>query len=186
MRHAVRRNGPTSSMPSQEYLNLSDRELSDMVAYIRSVPPVNRDVGTVTFGPIFSFMIASDPGVLIAYAINHDKPHAIEPPAAASSAEMGEHIVQVCRGCHGLNLSGGKLPGDPNMPIVANLTPHESGLKSWREDDLIRAIREGVRKDGTAISEMMPWKAYRQMTDTEIKAMWAYLQTLPALEKGNR
>jgi hypothetical protein len=78
------------------------------------------------------------------------------------------------------------LQGDPNMPIVANLTPHESGLKSWSEDDFIRAIREGVRKDGSAISESMPWKAYRQMTDTEIKAIWAYLQTLPPIEKGSR
>jgi mono/diheme cytochrome c family protein len=186
VRHAVRRNGQTSSMPSQEYLNLSDRELSDTVAYIVSMPPVNRDVGTVKFGPVFSFLIATDPHALVAYAIDHDKPHAVEPPVAAANAEMGEHIVQVCRGCHGLNLSGGKLAGDPNMPVVANLTPHESGLKSWSEADFMRAIREGVRKDGTAISEMMPWKAYRQMTDIEIRAMWAYLQTLSAVEKGSR
>ncbi len=32
---------------------------------------------------------------------------------------------------------------------------------------------------------MMPWKAYGQMTDTELKAVWAYLQTVPAREKGN-
>jgi hypothetical protein len=49
----------------------------------------------------------------------------------------------------------------------------------------MRALREGKRKDGTAISTMMPWKAYEQMTDTEIKAVWAYLRTVPALEKGN-
>jgi hypothetical protein len=40
--------------------------------------------------------------------------------------------------------------------------------------------------DGTAISKMMPWKAYGQMTDTELKAVWAYLQTVLAVEKGNR
>lgn len=72
------------------------------------------------------------------------------------------------------------------MPIVANLTPHESGLKGWTEEDFIRALREGKRKDGSAISEYMPWKAYGQMSDAELKAIWAYLQTVPAAEKGER
>ena len=77
------------------------------------------------------------------------------------------------------------MQGDPDMPIVANITPHETGLKGWSENDFIRALREGKRKDGTAIDNAMPWKVYGQMTDTEIKAVWAYLQTVPPLEKGN-
>ena len=39
---------------------------------------------------------------------------------------------------------------------------------------------------GRAISEAMPWRAYGQMGDAELKAMYAYLRTVPALEKGNR
>lgn len=185
VRHAVRRNGETSSMPSQDYLNLSDHELSDIVAYIRSMPPVNRNVGTVRFGPAFEFMIATDPNILVAFTIDHDKPHVAEPPDDIANVELGDHIVQVCRGCHGPTLSGGKLAGDPNMPIVANLTPHETGLNDWSEADFTRALRKGVRKDGTVISGMMPWKAYGQMTDTEIKAVWTYLQTVPAVPMGN-
>jgi mono/diheme cytochrome c family protein len=185
VRHAVRRNGHASSMPSQDYVNLSDHELSDIVAYIRSMPAVNRDMGPVRLGPVFSFLIATDPKSLSAFDIDHDKAHVVEPPAETPSIELGQHIVQVCRGCHGPQLSGGKLAGDPDMPIVANITPHETGLKSWSESDFFRAIREGKRKDGTAISEMMPWKAYGQMTDTELKAVWAYLQTVPAMDKGN-
>jgi hypothetical protein len=72
------------------------------------------------------------------------------------------------------------------MPIVANLTPDESGLKAWSEADFIRAIREGKRPDGSAISEYMPWKAYGQMSDDELKAIFAYLRTVPAKPKGNR
>jgi hypothetical protein len=71
------------------------------------------------------------------------------------------------------------------MPIVANITPHETGLSDWTEADFIRAMREGKRKDGTAISEFMPWRAYGQMSDAELRAIWAYLQTVPAVEKGN-
>jgi len=172
-------------MPSEEFVNLTDHELSDIVAYIRSMLAVNRDMGAVKLGPLFSFMIATDPKALVAFRIDHDAPHVVEPPVEAPSVQLGQHIVQVCRGCHGPQLSGGKLAGDPNMPIVANLTPHETGLRSWSESDFFRALREGKRRDGTAISKMMPWEAYGQMTDTELKAVWAYLQTVPAVAKGN-
>jgi cytochrome c553 len=185
VRHGVRHDGRTSSMPVVEFVNLSDHELSDIVAYIRAQPPLQRNMGAVRLGPVFAFLIATDPKALGAFTIDHDKPHAVEPPPEAASAELGQHIVQVCRGCHGENLSGGKLAGDPDMPIVANLTPHPTGLQGWTEADFIRAIREGKRKDGTDISRMMPWQAYGRMSDTELKAIWAYLQTVPPREKGN-
>jgi mono/diheme cytochrome c family protein len=185
VRHGVRHNGHTSSMPSQEFVNLSDHELSDIVAYIRSMPAVDRDMGGVKFGPVFEFVIATDSSALVAFTLDHDKAHAVEPPIEAPSVELGRYLAQVCRGCHGAQLSGGKLTGDPDMPIVANLTPHETGLKSWSEGDFIRALREGKRKDGTPISPMMPWQAFGKMSDTELKAVWAYLQTVPALGKGN-
>ena len=66
VRHGVRHNGRTSSMPVIEFLNLTDHEMSDIVAYVRSMPPVNRDLGPVKFGPVFSFMIATDPKALMA------------------------------------------------------------------------------------------------------------------------
>jgi mono/diheme cytochrome c family protein len=186
VRHGVRHNGRSSSMPSIDFLNLSDHELSDIVAYIRSVPAVNRRLETVRIGPLIAFAIATDPKMIGAFGIDHEATHAVEPPAATSSVELGRHIAQVCRGCHGPQLSGGKLAGDPAMPFVPNLTPHESGLESWSESDFMRALREGKRQDGTSIDEAMPWRAYGQMTDTELKAIWAYLQTVPPVPEGNR
>lgn len=186
VRHGLRRGGRTSTMPSIDFVNLSDRELSDIVAYIRSLPPVDRDPGKVEFGPVLNVMLALDGSAMLAFRVDHMKPHAVEPPAAAVNAEFGEHLVQVCRGCHGPNLSGGNLQGDPNMPIVANLTPHQSGLRGWTEADFTRALREGKRPDGSDISPYMPWQVYRNMSDTEIQAIWAYLQTLAPVEKGNR
>jgi mono/diheme cytochrome c family protein len=186
VRHGLRHGGRTSTMPSIDFVNLSDRELSDIVAYIRSMPPLDRDPGKVVLGPVFTVLLALDKSPLLAFSVDHMKPHDAEPPQAAANAEFGEHLVQVCRGCHGLNLSGGKLRGDPNMPIVANLTPHPSGLQGWSEADFTRALREGRRPDGTAISGYMPWKAYARLDETEISAMWAYLQTLAPVEKGRR
>jgi mono/diheme cytochrome c family protein len=186
VRHAVLHTGTSSSMPSQEFVNLTDHELSDVVSYIQAQPPVNRNPGTIWLGPVFAFLVARNPeSGLPAFKIDHNKAHVVDPPTASASAEFGLHIVQVCRGCHGPTLSGGKVDGDPNMPIVANLTPHETGLKEWTEADFIRALREGRRKDGSAINPAMPWKAYGQMSDTELKAVWAYLLTVPPVEKGH-
>ena len=186
VRHGIRHGGQTSSMPSTEFINLSDHELSDIVADIQSRPPVDRTMKPVSIGPVFSFVVGFGSGALPAYSIDHQKPHPVEPPVEAASVELGAHIAQVCRGCHGEYLSGGKISGDPNMPIVANITPHETGLKGWTEADFFRALKEGKRKDGTDILPQMPWKNYGQMKDVEIKALWAYLQTVPPMLKGSR
>ena len=186
VRHGIRHNGESSSMPAQEFVNLSDHELSDVVAYIKSLPPVDRDLGPTRLRPVFILVGAFVKDTFLATSINHQRAHAIEPPAATVSVEYGQHLVQVCRGCHGPTLAGGKITGDPNMPEVANLTPHESGLKNWTEADFMRALREGVRKDGTAIAAAMPWRTFGQMRDAEIQAIYAYLRTVPPLPKGAR
>jgi mono/diheme cytochrome c family protein len=186
VRHGLRQGGRTSSMPAVEFTNLSDRELSDIVAFIRSRPAVDHEVPKMRYGPVFAFLFASAPDYVVAFHVDHQKAHAREPPEAAPTAGFGEHLVQVCRGCHGPGLSGGKIQGDPNMPVVANLTPDESGLKAWSEADFIRALRDGKRPDGSAISEYMPWKAYGRMSDEELKAIYAYLRTVPPQPKGNR
>jgi len=186
VRHGVRHTGQSSSMPSTEFSTLSDHELSDIVAYINSRPAVDRTMKPAGFGPVFSFVVAFQSSALPAFGIDHQRAHPVEPPVEAASVELGAHIAQVCRGCHGEHLSGGKISGDPNMPIVANITPDETGLKGWTEADFIRALREGKRKDGTDILPQMPWKAYGQMKDVELKALWVYLRTVPPMVKGSR
>jgi len=47
-------------------------------------------------------------------------------------------------------------------------------------------MRTGVRPDGNTMKEPMPWQNLSKMTDVEIKAMWAYLRTVPARADGNR
>lgn len=184
VRHGVRHDGRSSSMPCGEFVNLSDHELSDIVAYVRSNPPVDRAIPRPRFGPVFAFLIATQPKMLPAFGIDHAVEHAVEPPAAAVTPEFGKHIAQVCTGCHGEHFSGGKLDGDPNMPIVANLTPDPTGLKGWSEADFLKAMRDGRRPDGSAIAEAMPWKTFAQMDDVELRALWSYLRTLPPERKG--
>jgi hypothetical protein len=72
------------------------------------------------------------------------------------------------------------------MPIPANLTPHETGLKSWSFEDFERALNTGTRPDGSKIDPFMPFESYSKLNDTEKRAIWAYLQSLPPMAYGGR
>ena len=185
VRHGVRHTGLTSSMPCNDFEDLTDHEMSDIVTYIQRVPPVNKTIKPVRFGPVFAFLMAMDPKQLAPFAIDHTKAHVVEPPAEAVTVEFGNHISKGCAGCHGTHFSGGKMQGDPNMPIVANISPDPTGIKSWSEDNFVTALRTGKRPDGSAIDPAMPWQMYGHMNDTELKAIYAYLRTVPPMPKGN-
>lgn len=66
-------------------------------------------------------------------------------------------------------------------PWGANLTPGGE-LGSWTEEDFFTLIRTGMHPSGRQILDYMPWEYFRHITDTELSAIWAYLQSLPALE----
>jgi hypothetical protein len=77
------------------------------------------------------------------------------------------------------------VPAEP--PYPANLTPDvATGLGQWSEADFLRVFREGKRPDGSEIKPPMPWQAMGHMTDNELKAIWLYLQSVPAKPYGNR
>lgn len=64
-----------------------------------------------------------------------------------------------------------------------NLTPdHETGIGAWSDEEIIRAIREGVRPDGTVIGPPMPIRVYRDMSDTDVRSIVAYLRTVPPIK----
>ena len=53
---------------------------------------------------------------------------------------------------------------------------HETGIGAWSDEEIMRAIREGVRRDGTIIGPPMPIRAYREMSDSDVRAIVAYLR----------
>jgi len=67
--------------------------------------------------------------------------------------------------------------------VALNLTPGGE-LGFWSEDDFFATLRTGVTPSGRQLIEVMPWKYFGQMTDEELRALWLYLQSLPALEQG--
>lgn len=76
--------------------------------------------------------------------------------------------------------------GPWGVSFTRNLTPDQTtGLGSWTEEMFIKAIREGKHQgEGRPILPPMPWPFYRQMTDDDLKAVFAYLRTLPAIQNA--
>ena len=188
VRHGVRPDDTPASMPSEDFERMSDRELSDLVAYIRSLPPVDNEVPPVTLGPLGIVLIATGNLPMSADLIgDHLAGHPVEPPPAEVSVEFGRHMTGVCVGCHGADLSGGPIAsGDPGWGPAANLTPHADGLGTWSYSDFERAMRDGLGVDGAPLAvPMSELLAFTQkMTDTELQAMWMYLRSVPAVAGG--
>lgn len=67
--------------------------------------------------------------------------------------------------------------------LVPNLTPG-SEVAFWSEEEFIATLRTGITPGGHQLNDFMPWKYFGQMTDDELRAVWLYLQSLPALEQG--
>lgn len=190
IRHGVRRDGTQLAvMPSQEFSELTDRDVAAIIAYARSVEPVaSEPFPAPKLGPMGRVLYLA--GQIPAYPaadMEHKTTHraSIVPEV---SAEFGSYVTHSCTGCHGSNFSGGKIAGaPPTAPLAGNLTPDEAtGIGSWSEADFIRAMREGVRPDGRKLDPFMPVPLTKHMTDTELKAAYLYLRTVPAAAKGVR
>lgn len=175
-------------MPSPDFHGMSDEDVGTLVAYIRSLPPVDTDHPASRVGPLGRILyLAGELDLVPAEGIDHDAPRAAAPPKGATAA-YGKYLASACAGCHGPGFSGGKIPGSPpEWPAAGNLTPDaKTGLGTWTEQDFFHAMREGRRPDGSQIDPFMPWKNFARMTDEELRALWLYLRTVPAKERGNR
>lgn len=74
------------------------------------------------------------------------------------------------------------IPGMLTIP-TPNLTPGGE-LAAWSEEDFFKTMRTGITPSGHQLDVEMPWMYYGRMTDEELRAMWLYLQSLPALAQG--
>jgi cytochrome c553 len=182
IRHGVRPNGkPVLTMPSADFYYLSDGDLGDMIAYVKSVPPVDKEWAKPNLS-FFATVLASVGAfgdIFGAELINHTAPR----PTAAKpgvTVEYGDYLVRTggCRTCHGKDFAGGKDP-NPEAPPGPNLTPG-GDIAKWSETDFIKAMRTGARPSGIPMTEFMPWKSMGKMSDDELKAVRLYLSSLPA------
>ncbi|MGA8639028.1 MAG: cytochrome c [Candidatus Sulfotelmatobacter sp.] len=168
-------------MPYEHFRTMSDEDLASVVVYLRSLQPVqNLPPKTKIEFPV-NFLIRSVPQPIT------------EPVAAVNSTDpvkRGEYLVQIagCSDCHtpqkrgqpkpGLAFAGGfELQGPFGTVTSSNITPDPSGISYYDENLFIQAMRTG-RVGARSLNPIMPWSVYRNMTDEDLKAVFAYLRTL--------
>jgi len=188
VRHGLLPGGALSIMPSEDYQLMSDRELSDIIAYVRTFPKVDKEMPPKELGPVGKILMATGKlGFSYDKVPAHDAAHQKLPPPSEVTVEFGQHLAGVCTGCHREHLEGGPIPfGPPDWAPAANLTQHDQGLKDWTYDQFVQAMKEGKRPNGEALklpmTLMMPY--LKKMTDTEMKALWAFLQAKDPMPTG--
>ena len=184
LRHGIDPEGKPVFMPAvPATAHLSDQDVGAIIAYIKTIPPVNHKLRGQQFTPLAKILLAAGMlGKVPVEAVSHET--SVSAPEPGVTAAYGQYIVDIqdCRTCHGQQLSGGKSP-DPTVKLpVPNITPGgEPGF--WTEAQFISAMRTGVTPSGHQLDpKLMPWPDVSQLTDEELQAVWLYLHSLPKME----
>jgi mono/diheme cytochrome c family protein len=116
--------------------------------------------------------------------------------AAQGDAKRGEYLAKAggCVGCHtedkkdAVPFAGGRALKTPFGTFHGpNITPHpQAGIGRWTEADFVRALREGVRPDGAHYFPAFPYASYTNISDGDLRDLWAYLRTLPQSSRANQ
>lgn len=178
IRHGVRPNGQplAAMMPSALFNNLSDDELTAMVAYLKTITPIDRTLPATEFRPLGRVIAGTGAKLTASAAVDHERAHPAAAPPVGATVEYGRYrTTTICTYCHGANLEGGPPvePGTPPAPPLAS-------VKGWTLEQFTTTMRTGVTPAGRELNPViMPWPAFQHMNDTEIEALYRYLQTLP-------
>lgn len=182
IRHGVRADGTgLIFMPATDYANLGDADTAALVAYVQSLPPSTNDPGRIEVRPLARILYLFHKFPLLSAEYIDHTPRAHSAPPEAATTSYGEYLAHACTGCHGADLAGQRIPGTPpDIPPAANLTPDANGLRDWSEADFMRLMHSGKKPNGSKVDKIMPWQSFGRMNDTELRAIWLYLRTLPA------
>lgn len=178
LRHGVDSSGRSLwLMPAHESAVLSKTDLANLIAYCRSVPPVDTDVKKMKkIGPIGRVLIVMDNvAVLPAERIDHSAEFIENSPTEL--IELGKYLASACAGCHRDNMKGGS-PLAPGFPAVPDIS-FTGKAGNWTSVQFIETIRKGKTPDGRRMrNEFMPWENMKHYSDEELMAIKAYLQSL--------
>jgi hypothetical protein len=164
-------------MPYSTFKILSDEDVASVVVYLRSVPAVHHVV----------------PKMQIKFPVNRLVNGAPEPvtapvpsPNLSDSIARGKYYVTLGCGCHraieGKDYAGGEhLKGPWGEVTSANITPDASGISYYDEAKFIAALRTGY-VGSRKLNSIMPFGEFKGLTDDDLKAMYAYLKTVPAVK----
>ncbi len=187
IRHGVKPSGqPVLVMPSEDYNRFTDSDLAALVGFVSQMPPAQGGGAAINLPlpmkALYGFGLIPD----AASKIDHTLPPS-QPVTEAVSAEHGAYVANACIGCHGAGLAGGKISGGPpDWPPAANLTPGTGTVMGRYPDAQAFAamLRSGKRPDGTGVSTVMPFASMRELSDTDVQALYLHLKRLKPLATG--
>ncbi len=176
IRHGVDPEGSALiGMPSMNFYYLNDQDLGAIIAYIKTIPPVDRDLGDANLSFMGKALLGAGvfgQDILPSEKFAHTGPRpSVVAPAA--NPEYGEYLVRIegCRDCHGEDLTGGKSaePGARHAPDITS----NGFIRTWSQEHFVKAAR-------TLTGRGMPWAILKPLDDTELDAILMYLQSLPS------
>lgn len=170
IRHGIRKDGGTVYvMPSPSFYYMSDEDLGDILAFLRSLPRTDGPEVTFRPGPLARVLIGFEQFEPAAVAIDHDAPR-FPTGEDADPITRGRHLATTaCTECHGMDLEGSDGPPGttPSLRIVASYSP----------DEFRTLMRTGTPRDGRDLRLMddMSRKRFSNFTDDEVDALHIYL-----------
>jgi len=170
IRHGVAPDGRgTPAMPSSMFYHLSDHDVGAIVAFLRTMPPVENELPTTTIRLMGRFGLVVGQYHMQADLIDHEADRI--PPATEDGTPNGRYLAYTaCTECHGQELEGGEFSQAPPLAIV----------KAYSLDEFTQLMQAGVPRDGRDLEMMGPVAVNRfsNFTDEEIEALHGYLQSL--------
>lgn len=170
IRHGIRADGsPVYVMPSSTFYDLSDEDLGDILAFLRTLPRSDGPETSFRPGPMARVLLGFEQFEPAAATIDHDAPRL---PTGEDGDPMtrGRYLAATaCTECHGPDLEGSEGPPEvtPSLRIVASYSPEEFGT----------LMRTGEPRDGRDLRLMddMSRKRFSHLTDAEVDALHIYL-----------
>jgi cytochrome c553 len=152
IRHGVMPEG-SGEVLMFNYSTMSDQDLGDLIAYIKQVPPVDTNYPEMSDGPILPIVAAVGLLAPAADQIDHQTPRPSTPTPGAT-VEYGRYLSAVCTACHGNGIS--------------------NVVKNWKQDEFVHTFETGALPDGKQFGPTMSSATFRELTDTELSALWLY------------
>lgn len=179
--------------PFMEYQEMSDEDVVAIISFLRSQDPVHNEIKPTEYGFLGKALIAF--GLFKAKGPENVPPVSLKPDSTATYGKYLANDIGNCRSCHskidnsgkqiGADFAGGFLfvPTEWSQGyafVSANLTPHKTTgiMRNWTEENFIARFKTGRIYERTP----MPWGCYSRMSESDLKAIFSYLQSLEPVD----
>lgn len=156
IRHGVAPDGGVLAL-MLDYSAMSDGDLVDLIAYLKQLPPIDREYPEMHLGLVVPLAPALGLYTPSAEVMDHNAPRPAEPVSGAT-AEYGKYLFAICSQCHSTNLAG--------------------KVEKWSQEDFVRAVRTSILPNGKRLSQAMSPKTFGELNDTELHALWLYFRDI--------